>query len=246
MKQAKAIKTTIADKKSKRGRGKGFWGRVWFLTTAGSVAYFLLYRPWQLTWGATVEEVERKMPGDEVFPNPLLNSTRAITIEAPPEAIWPWLVQLGQGRGGWYSYEWIENLLGLDIHNADRILPEFQTLKPGDLISTGAPQVQIPVLSVEPNQSLLIGGPELATISFALYRLDEQHTRLVIRNRGSFPLTPVGLFWLALMDSGIFVMTRKMLLTFKERAERQVQASYPTMDSQPIAQPTPTAEPALR
>jgi hypothetical protein len=235
MKQPKAK----AAKKSKFGR----FLRLSTLLGGGSAAYFLLYRPWQMNWGATPEEINLIMPGDELIPEPMLNSTRAITVDAPPEAIWPWLVQLGKDRGGWYSYEFIENkLLGLDIHNAERILPEYQHLKPGDFIPTGAPGVDIPVREVVPNHHLLIGGPEIGSICFWLEKVDETHTRLIIRNRGTFPMNPAGLFWMALMDPGIFVMMRKMLLTLKQRAENY----YRQSKSKPIPPLTETApSPAL-
>lgn len=190
----------------------------------GTAAYFFIYRPWQMNWGATLEEINLIMPGDELIPDPMLNSTRAITIDAPPEAIWPWLVQLGKDRGGWYSYEFIENkLFGLDIHNADRIIPEYQHLKPGDFIPTGAPGVDIPVREVAPNQHLLIGGPEFATICFWLEQVDQTHTRLLIRNRSKLPTNPAGFLWIALTDPGIFIMMRKMLITLKQRAESYYQ-----------------------
>jgi hypothetical protein len=77
-------------------------------------------------WGASADEVEMSLPGDEFVPNPVLVSTRAITIQAPVSSVWPWLVQMGQGRGGLYSYERLENMVGCDMHNADRIIPEHQ------------------------------------------------------------------------------------------------------------------------
>jgi hypothetical protein len=86
-------------------------------------AYLAAVRPWHLSWGATAEEARRPMPGDDEVPRAALDATRAVTIAAPPEAVWPWLVQMGQGRGGFYTYAWLENLGGMDIHNADRIVP---------------------------------------------------------------------------------------------------------------------------
>jgi hypothetical protein len=80
-----------------------------------------------LRWGATAAEVARRLPGDELIPHPASVSTRAITIQAPVERVWPWVLQTGQERGGLYSYQWLENLFGSDIHNADRIMPAWQT-----------------------------------------------------------------------------------------------------------------------
>jgi len=101
-------------------------------------AYMTLGRRRCLSWGANADEVSRMMPGDELLTDPEALSTRAITIDASPAAIWPWLVQMGPGRGGAYTYDWIENLLGLDMHSADEILPQFQDLKVGDVWRLGA------------------------------------------------------------------------------------------------------------
>src|SRR5690348_7187678 len=87
--------------------------------------YIRLLRPWYLSWGATYEEAAQPMPGDEEISQANFQSTRAITIKARAADIWPWLVQMGQGRGGFYTYAWLENLAGLRISNADQILPEF-------------------------------------------------------------------------------------------------------------------------
>lgn len=207
--------------KSRRGR--------WVLPLLGTldaliVTYLWFLRPWQNRWGATDEEVQRPMPGDDLIKQPWIKTTRAITINAPASKVWPWLAQLGQGRGGWYSYEWIENLLGLDIHNTNRILPEFQNLKVGDTIPTGAKGVDIPVLAVESEKLLLLGGSDVATIAFGLYPIDAQHTRLVARHRAAFAPKPLSLLWFVLLDPGVFIMFRKMLLTIKQRAERLEQA----------------------
>lgn len=95
---------------------------------SGAAAYLALgrlLRPWYSRWGATDAEVRASLPGDELVPSPRAQSTWAVTIEAPPDAVWPWLVQMGQDRAGFYTYEWFENVvLRLDIHNAARIVPE--------------------------------------------------------------------------------------------------------------------------
>ena len=100
--------------------------------SAGLVAYPVFFRRQCLTWGARPDEVSRKLPGDELLPGAGTVATRAITIDAPPAAIWPWLVQMGSGRGGVYTYDWIENLFGLDMHSTRRILPQHQDVKVGD------------------------------------------------------------------------------------------------------------------
>ena len=92
-------------------------------------------------WGATPAEVSATMPGDELVPKPKITSTRAITINAPPHEVWPWLAQIGQSRGGFYSYDALENLARCDIHSADRIIPQLQQLHPGGLSRNGFPRV---------------------------------------------------------------------------------------------------------
>ena len=96
--------------------------------------YWFALRPWHQRWGATHEEVEAFWPGDEFIARPMVSSTHAVTIQAPLSKVWPWLVQIGQGRGGFYSYEFVENAMGLRIENADRILPEWQNLQVGDVV----------------------------------------------------------------------------------------------------------------
>lgn len=96
-----------------------------------SILYVALVRPWHLSWGATEEEVRRELPGDDVVPEASNFSTRAITIEAPAEDVWPWLVQIGWNRGGFYSYNWVENLMGGDLHNAELIHPRVAGHKGG-------------------------------------------------------------------------------------------------------------------
>jgi len=118
----------------------------------------LWIRPWHLRWGATDAEVQRPLPGDELVPNPKLAATHVITIRASAAEIWPWRVQMGQGRGGFYSYDWLENLFGLDIHNADRIIPGFQNLKVGDIIPMAPGGFGPPVVVLEPDRVLVLGG----------------------------------------------------------------------------------------
>jgi hypothetical protein len=115
-------------------------------------------------WGATPAEVSATMPGDELVPKPKIISTRAITIDAPPRDVWPWLVQIGQGRGGFYSYDALENLVRCDIHSSDRIIPQLQQLDPGDLIllaPAGAPCFR--VSKVQPPSVLTLVGADPKT-----------------------------------------------------------------------------------
>jgi hypothetical protein len=191
------------------------------LLAAAVMAYLKLGRRRVLNWGATQDEVQRSMPGDEVLRDAALQTTRAITIEAGPGDIWPWLVQMGpRPRAGAYTYDWIERLLGIDIKNADRILPEYQRLEPGDAWGLNEKGQGIRVLEVTPQEAIVLQWvPARSTWTFALYP-ENGRTRLVSRNRlpGSGPF-----FWLSMagfMEPCSLVMERKMLLGIKERAER--------------------------
>src|SRR5829696_4354160 len=97
-------------------------------------AYVLIVRPWHLRWGATDEETRKALPGDGLVPQPVAQMTRALTVDAQPGEIWPWMIQMGAGRGGLYSYDWLENLAGLGIYSTDSIVPELQDLKEGDIL----------------------------------------------------------------------------------------------------------------
>jgi len=188
--------------------------------TAAVSAYACLLRPRVQDWGATPEEASRCMPGDEIIPGAVLQTTRATTIEAPQDCVWPWLVQMGpRPRGGAYTYDWIENLFGLDIHSVDQILPEFQHLEAGDVI--GREGLGLTVRLVEPGWYLVLEWlGAAATWTFGLYPGKGGTTRLIFRNRlrGSGPL--FRLFVFAFMEPGSLVMERKMLLGVRQRAER--------------------------
>jgi hypothetical protein len=197
------------------------------LLTAGIVYWFGL-RPWHIRWGATEAEIDRLLPGDEIVPLPRKWSTRAISIEAPAEAVWPWIVQIGQGRGGLYSYDWLENLAGCNIHSADRIIPELQHLRAGDNVRLGPEGYPAyPVAAVESGRALVLGGDDAQLGShswvFFLEPIDERTTRLIVRSRDSYPPT-LGSFviWRVITEPLHFVMERKMLLGIKRRAEGAV------------------------
>jgi hypothetical protein len=182
------------------------------------VAYRLWIRPWQHRWGATDQEVHRTMPGDDVIPD-AASSTRAITIAVPPEQVWPWLVQLGYTRGGWYSYDWIDN----DGHpSADRIIPELQQLQEGDQILM-LPGMGPHVREVEPGRYFVAGDREGGTWCLALYPT-AGGCRLVSRWRVRWPLTPATAFWVLISDPGAFIMERRMLKGIRFRAEATVRA----------------------
>ena len=188
----------------------------------GPIGYLLFFRHRCLTWGARDDEVAAKLPGDELLPDAGLVTTRAITVDAPPAAIWPWLAQMGSGRGGAYSYDWVENLLGLNMHSADRILPQYQDVKPGDELPLGPGRPVMRVEVLDPPRTLAIRIPGQGWVWIFALVPEGDSTRLISRNRiPSSSLAPVSrLFFTLLMEPGSLVMERKMLIGIKQRAER--------------------------
>jgi len=159
------------------------------------------------------------MPGDAIVRQPWLNATRAITVAAPPARIWPWLLQLGYGRAGWYSYDWIDNDA---IPSADRIIPELQTLEVGDVLPTG-PEGGFKVVKIQTGQCLVLHIDEpQAEISatILLAPLDDGRARFIFRIRARFAKKYLPYF--LIFDPGDFVMMRKMMLGIKRRAESGV------------------------
>lgn len=218
-------------------------GALLVVALAGVAAYERLMKPWQESWGARPEETEMALPGDDQVAEPATTVTRAITIDAPPEKVWPWLVQIGADRAGFYSYAWAENLIGLHIRNADRVEPAWQQLRVGDTVyadrgRTGGWQV----VGLVPGEALVLrladvstghlvsrrdpaapgAGPvldwEFAWI-FALLPEPHGRTRLLIRERVGLGSTATRIL-MAPLGPVSFVMTRRMLLGIKERAER--------------------------
>jgi hypothetical protein len=202
-----------------------------------SAIYWYGVRPWHLRWGATDDELALALPGDELIPNPRLKATHAVTIRAAPAQVWPWLVQLGQGRGGFYSYDWLENAMGLDIHNADRILPEYQGLKVGDEIPFAPNGFSVPVAVLEPARALVLHGDtripggagappvrpgEYLAVSWGFHLSGQADgtTRLVERWRADWtPRLLNNVMYTGFLEAGAFLMQRKMLLGIKQRAE---------------------------
>ena len=196
------------------------------LTGAGAVAtYIAAVRPWHLRWGATDEETDQPLPGDELAPHPKLRATHAITINAPAAEVWPWLVQMGQDRGGFYSYTWLENLVGCHMHNADEVVPEWQELKVGDSVSLHPKAPPTKVAAIEPGRAIVLKGWG----AFVLKPIDEKTTRLIIRSQGDYDPDLKNavlnfLLWRVVFEPAHFVMERKMLLGIKERAEKLTRA----------------------
>ena len=170
-----------------------------------------------LTWGATCGEARSRMPGDELLEDADGVATRAIEIDAPASAVWPWLAQMGPApRGGAYTYDWIENLLGLNMHSADRVLPEFQHPQVGDTVAFGPNRMRLE--RVEPDRVLAWRSADGNWVwTFALEDA-AGHTRLVSRNRYRLPRL-VDRIGMVSVEPGSLVMERKMLLGIKRRAE---------------------------
>jgi hypothetical protein len=191
-----------------------------------AAAYILLARPWQRNWGASREESDGHLDGDELIACADLTATRAITIRAPAAQIWPWIAQLGQGRGGFYSYDFLENLVGCDIHSADRVVPAWQDVRVDDAVGL-APHVTLAVARVQPGRSLVLrGGVPLAnaappydfTWTFALRDRPDGTTRLLVRERYAYA-KPWARLVVELVDPISFVMSQKMLRGIRDRAE---------------------------
>ncbi len=193
-----------------------------------------VFTPWQQRWGATDGEVVGPLPGDDLVAEPAVQTTRAISIAAPAAAVWPWIVQLGADRGGFYSYDWLENLFGLGIHSADRIVEDWQTRRVGDLVHADARgRGGWYVMDVRPDDVLVLkmGDVKLGRPverhegigweflwTFAVREEANGTTRLVVRERVGFANNWVKLI-LAPLGPVSFVMTRKMLAGVKSRAE---------------------------
>src|SRR5215216_6316386 len=185
--------------------------------------YCRYVREWVVTWGATAEEAARPLPGDDLLDAADVVATRAIGIDAPPSAIWPWLVQMGPGRAGAYTYDWIENLFGLNMHSADRIHAEWQGLEVGGVLRSGEGRPGMRVEILEPERAI-VNRSEAGDWVWAFVLVPENgSTRLISRNRISMKGAAAGQrLGMLVMEPGPLVMERKMLLGIKRRAERLV------------------------
>ena len=181
--------------------------------------YLRFIRPWQLRWGATDEEVARAMPGDDVMKHATFNATRAVTIQARPEEIWPWLVQIGVTRAGWYSYDWLDNL---GHHSAEQIVPEWQHVAVGDLIPLSPDgKAGMRVKALEPNQCMLWWDNKGdVTWYWGFYPQNDSQTRLITRVRSFYRWTKPSILFSLLVEFTDIVMMRKCMLGIKQRAER--------------------------
>ena len=207
---------------------------------AGAVAVYVFFgRSRQMRWGATNQEPGESLPGDDLIADCDLAATRAITIRVPASQVWPWLAQLGQGRGGFYSYDFLENLAGCDIHSADRIVPEWQDIGIGDEVRL-APQVGLAVALLEPGRSLVLRGavpmgntapPYEFTWAFVLKDEPDGTTRLLVRERYAYT-RPWARLLAEPVEAASFVMSQKMLRGIRDRAENTA--------ALPPRSPTPT------
>jgi hypothetical protein len=219
-------------------------GRTALTAAAAAAAYRWIVRPRHERWGASDEEIGAPLPGDDLIAEPAAQVTRAIAIAAPPEQVWPWVVQLGADRGGFYSYDRLENLFGLGIHSADVIVEDWQDRAVGDLMAAHANgSFGWYVMAIEPSRAMVVkmadveaGRPTRRdeppfmefTWSFVLRPQGDGSTRLLVRERIAFGKAsvrmvsaPVGLV--------SFMMTQKMMRGIKERAEQHPRAaSVPT------------------
>ncbi|MGX5714714.1 SRPBCC family protein [Arthrobacter sp. MAHUQ-56] len=194
---------------------------------AGAAALAPWFRRYYLRWGATDAESAGALPGDDFLPSADLQATRAITIKAPAEAVWPWLAQMGQGRGGFYSYDFLENLQGLDIHSADRIHPEWQDIQAGDRFHLApAASSDLEIAVVDAGNALVLRvppgsppGPFDFTWAFVLRPQPDGTTRLLVRERYAYRQ-----WWAAWMVEAVevasFIMSRRMLQGIRSRAEK--------------------------
>ncbi len=192
-------------------------------------------------WGATGQEIEATQAGDDLVAGPVTTSTYAVTVEAPADIVWSWLVQIGQDRGGMYSYEWLENLFGLDIHNTDQIRAEWQHLAVGDAVWV-VPRGRLGmregyafrVALVDYRRALVLRQqppehPWDATWAFIIVPISAERSRLLSRSRTAKTSGAAGVaarIGAELMGPVILLMTRKMLLGIKERAELTAAARH--------------------
>jgi hypothetical protein len=188
------------------------------LVAAGAAVYWKLLRRRVLTWGATAEEAAARLPGDELLEDADGVATRAITIAAPRSAVWPWIAQMGPyPRGGAYTYDWIENLLGLNMHSADHVLPEYQDPRPGEGFGYGANTMSFRL--VEPQHVLATQSADGNWVWTFVLREQDGETRLISRNRFRLPGLKDRIGMIP-MEPGSLVMERKMLRGIKQRAEQ--------------------------
>lgn len=181
--------------------------------------YVFIARPYHMRWGATDSELTMPLPGDVFIPSNAVTSTRALTIQASPSEIWPWIAQTGQGRGGWHSYFWLENNMGANMEDVDAILPQYQDIQVGDELpftEGGSGPTAARVTLVEPEKALVLGDGW----TLFLQPIDDETTRLIVRYY--WPLEEGAMdkfFYYAVAEPWHFIMESGMMLGIKQKAE---------------------------
>jgi hypothetical protein len=190
-------------------------------TAAG--AYALAFRPWHLRWGATDAEVALRWPGDELVPDPWTRAVRALTVNAPAARVWPWIMQVGRERGGFYSYTWLENLIGGDIRNVYQLIPGLPDRQVGETVWMGprdrfGGRARMMVAQVQFQRAMVLVPPtDVEHVwSFVLEPASDHVTRFVMLSLAAKPRIVDRVFW----ELAHFVMERKMMLTIKHLAEK--------------------------
>jgi hypothetical protein len=212
--------------------------RVGVALFAAAAAYRSILRPRILTWGATADEAEALLPGDELLEDADGIATRATTIDAPPSAVWPWIAQIGPyPRGGAYTYDWIENLLGLNMQSADDVLPEYQHPQVGDEFGSGANRMRFE--RVEPERVLVLRSIDGNWVWSFVLEPAGRGTRLISRNRFRLPKLTAKIGMIP-MELGSLLMERKMLKGISARAVRLAH------EQSRHALPQPPDSPSLR
>jgi hypothetical protein len=223
------LASVLPDGRHRRSRivlGTVAWGFLaWMATT-------IVLRPWDTTWGASSEDIASPLPGDDLVPDAHYRMDHAVTIHAPADSVWPWLAQIGQDRAGFYSYDRLERLIGDDMHNADRIHPEWQERRVGDLVRAAQPDylggrfgsaLGWRVAQLEPGRALVLDKRG----AFVVEPIGDSASRVYIRMRGQGTPTlggvALGPVTLLVFEPAHFIMERGMLLGIRARAERKLQ-----------------------
>ncbi len=200
-----------------------YWFVILLCTALLVGCYTFIVRPWHAGWGATRQEQTMALPGDSLGAGAPAATTRAVTIHAPVDVAWQWLVQIGQGRGGWYSYDWMENLFGADMHNVDAIEPALQQLAVGDHILFTQMGLHATVAAIEPQRSLVLDGGW----TFYLQPAEGGDTRLIVR----YFCKDNPFYYFTIFEPAHFLMESGMMLGIKARAERAFAAGLPGEES---------------
>jgi hypothetical protein len=201
------------------------FGTILLILLVFLLTYTFFVQPWFMRWGATDTELAMPLPGDPFIPATTVVSTRAVTIQAPVAEVWAWVVQLGQAHGGFYSYDWLENLFAAQMHNADHIVPAWQHPQVGDPVTMMAnppPMSIAEIVLLQPERVMVLKGGW----TFFLQPLDERTTRFIVRY-ASFPVygkVSAALFYYPIFEPAHFVMEAGMMLGIKARAERATRA----------------------